>query len=238
VGDGHVLQKSSGTVQTMMALSRKQQKIIMGPDSVVECKWEPGLAHGFALSHHEASPLPNTATRNKQNDNTCRAASCLSAGSRPAPAGFGFSALLSVFAVLLLCSSLFGTASAADGDRPTLLAVHVEDDLAWKGSSLSLDHRAPPTPPLLMPPLYDEGDAVHAAKRAVSTDPNAPNSDFTVPEPFDTGLSSNFTNGCTSFLNRLRSDNTFRKCHPFSLLLQVCLLVLENERKILCKEIY
>jgi hypothetical protein len=214
----------------MTALSKKHQNVIMGPDSVVERKFKPGLVHGFAMSHHEASPLSNTGSRKKQNDNTCRDASCSLASSRLPPSGFGFPALLSVFAVLLFCSSLFGTASAANGDRPTLLAVHVEDDLAWKGSSLTLDHRAPPTPPLLMPPLFnDHDDAVQASKRAVSTDPNAPNSDFTIPEPFDTGLSSNFTSSCTSFLTRLRTDNTFRKCHPFSLLLQVRLLVVDEK---------
>lgn len=193
----------------------------MGPKCFVQHDCVPGLAHGLNLSHHQSSSQPNTETPSKQNENACRRTSRLLTNASPPHIGFGSRALLSVFAALFLWSSIIGTALAADGDRPTLLAVHVEDDLAWKGSSLFIDHRSPPTPPLLMPPLLDHEDEVQISKRGINTDPSVGNSDFKIPEPLDTGLSSNFTNNCAAFLNRLRADDTFRKCRPFSLMLQV-----------------
>jgi hypothetical protein len=186
----------------------------MGSDFVVERKWEAGLAHGSAVSHH-------AGTGRHQKENTCRRASCLSRSARPSHTTPRSHALLFVFVVFFLWSSLVGTASATNGDRRALLAVHVEDDLAWKGSALYIDHRPPPTPPLLMPPLHND-EATPPSKRAISTDQSAGKSDFTIPEPFDTGLSNNFTSSCASFLNRLRTDASFKKCRPFSLMLQVC----------------
>jgi hypothetical protein len=42
-----------------------------------------------------------------------------------------------------------------------------------------------------------------------------------LPQPFDTTLGNNFTsNSCPQFFNRFLSDETFRSCYPFSLLLQ------------------
>lgn len=196
----------------------------MGLNSFVERECEPELALGFEVSHHEFSPLPNRETRRKQNDNTCRGAPCLLTNIRPPHICFGSRALLSVVFAFFLWSSFIGTALATNGDQPTLLAVHVEDDLAWKGSALFLDHRLPPIAPLLMPPLHHDEDTTPVSKRAVKTDPTASNSDFAIPEPFDTGLSNNFTGSCASFLSRLRADDSFRKCHPFSLLLQVRVL--------------
>ncbi|KAH7406052.1 hypothetical protein DE146DRAFT_431952 [Phaeosphaeria sp. MPI-PUGE-AT-0046c] len=184
----------------------------------VEHDCEPGLAHGFDVSHHEPASQPSTET---QNENACRLTSCLLTNPSPLHTGLGSRALLSVLASILLWSSIIGTALAAEGDRPpTLLAVHVEDDLAWEGSSLFIDHRSPPTIPLLMPPLLDHEETVQHSKRGIDTDPSVGNSDFTIPEPLDTGLSNNFTTGCATFLNRLRMDNSFRKCRPFSLMLQ------------------
>jgi hypothetical protein len=177
-----------------------------------EC--EPGLVHGFHVSHH-------ARLCRKQNEDACLSASSLSTSPRPTRSGFGFRVLFSVFAVLFLWSSLVGTASATNGDRSTLLAVHVEDDQIWKGSTLYIDHREAPVPPSLMSPLHNDGDATEATKRAVNTDPNAGKGNFAIPEPFDTGLSTNFTNSCATFLNRMRQDDSFRKCHPFSLMLQV-----------------
>jgi hypothetical protein len=202
------------------------QNVIMGVNSFVEPIWEPELAHGLDVSHHEPSPLPNRETRRKQNDHTCRGASCLLTNLRLPQFGFGSRALLSVVFAFFVWSSLIGTALATNGDQPSLLAVHVEDDLAWKGSTLFVDHQLPPIAPLLMPPLHHDDDATRVSKRGVKTDPAASNSDFTIPEPFDTGLSNNFTSTCASFLVKLRADDSFRKCHPFSLLLQVCLLLL------------
>jgi hypothetical protein len=196
----------------------------MGSNFFVQRGHESGPAHGSRLSHHEATPLPNTETRRKQNENTSRPTSLL---SRPFHAVLKSHTLLSLLVAFFFWSSLVGTATAANGDRPTLLAVHVEDDLAWKGSSLYIDHRLPPTPPQLMPPLHNDDETTDTAytppsKRAMATDTSAGDSDFTVPEPFDTGLSSNFTTACATFLTRLRTNDSFKKCHPFSLMLQVC----------------
>jgi hypothetical protein len=194
----------------------------MRPHSFVEHECERGLVHGISVSHH-------AQTRRKQNEEACGTASSSLTSPRPPRMGFCFRALLSVFAGLFLWSSLVGTASATNGDRSTLLAVHVEDDLVWKGSALSLDLREAPVPLLLMPPLHNDEVAVQAQKRAVNTDPNAGKGNFAIPEPFDTGLSNNFTQSCANFLNKMRMDDSFRKCHPFSLLLQVCLFVFPKQ---------
>jgi hypothetical protein len=199
----------------------------MGSTLVVERKCEPGLVHGSNVSHHAES-------RRNRNEITSRGASSLSGSATSSNIGHRSRALVSVFFVFFLWASLFGTASATNGDRlPALLAIHVEDDLAWKGSALHIDHRAPPTPPVLMPPLYNDEAATTLSKRAISTDPGVGKSDFTVPEPFDTGLSSNFTGSCTTFLTRLRTNDSFRKCHPFSLMLQVCLPMVSEKQYIL-----
>jgi hypothetical protein len=190
----------------------------MRPHSRVEHDCRPGLVHGFPVSHH-------AHLCRKQNEDTCQSASSLCTSPRPPRIGFSFRALFPVLAVLFLWSSLVGTASATNGDSSTLLAVHVEDDLIWKGSTLYLDHREAPAPPSLMPPLHNDEDATQATKRAVTTDPNAGKGNFAIPEPFDTGLSTNFTNPCATFLNRMRQDDSFRKCHPFSLLLQVSFFI-------------
>ncbi|KAH7078260.1 hypothetical protein FB567DRAFT_131027 [Paraphoma chrysanthemicola] len=194
----------------------------MGSNSLVQRRNESGPAHGSSLSHHEAAPLPNAETRRKQNAKTSRPAASSLRLVLPAPK---IHRLFSIVAAFFLFSSLVGTATAANGDRPTLLAVHVEDDLAWKGSSLYIDHRPPPAHPLLMPPLHndDEGiDTVYTppSKRALATDTSGGNKEFAVPEPLDTGLSNNFTTTCAQFLTRLRTNDTFKKCHPFSLMLQ------------------
>jgi hypothetical protein len=194
----------------------------MRSHSFVQQVCEPGLVHGFPVSHH-------AQTRRKQNEDTRGPASSLLTRPRPPRMGFCFRALFSAFAVLFLWSSLVGTASATNGDRSTLLAVHVEDDLVWKGSALYLDHREAPVPPSLMPPLHNDEAAVQARKDAVNTDPSANKGNFAIPEPFDTGLSNNFTQSCANFLNKMRMDDSFRKCHPFSLMLQVCLSIFPKQ---------
>jgi hypothetical protein len=210
------------TAGIIIALSRNHQTAVMRSQTFVELECERGVVHGFSVSHH-------AQTRRKQNEETRGAASSSLTSPRPPRMGFCFRALLSVFAGLFLWSSLVGTASATNGDRSTLLAVHVEDDLVWKGSALSLDLREAPVPLLLMPPLHNDEVAVQAQKRAVNTDPNAGKGNFAIPEPFDTGLSNNFTQSCANFLNKMRMDDSFRKCHPFSLLLQVCLFVFPKQ---------
>ncbi|EAT91752.1 hypothetical protein HBH56_010580 [Parastagonospora nodorum] len=192
----------------------------MGPNNFVQPGCEPRLVHGFQMSHHEASPLPNRETPSKRLENSSRAASCSLTASRPPHTRSTSRALLLIFVAFCFWTSLINTVSATNADRPALLAVHVEDDLAWKGSALYVDHQAPPTAPSFMPPLHNDHDGKQAARRAVSTDPSAGKGDFTIPEPFDTGLSNNLTNTCAAFLQRMRGDASFRKCHPFSLLLQ------------------
>jgi hypothetical protein len=194
--------------------------------ALVERKCEPGLVHGCHASHH-------AERRRYRNEITSRGASSLSKRRNLSHIGHRSRALFSVFFVFFFWVSLFETASATNGDRLPLLAIHVEDDLAWKGSVLHLDHRAPPTPPVFMPPLHNDEAGTTFSKRAINTAPGVGKSDFTIPEPFDTGLSSNFTSSCANFLTRLRTNDSFRKCHPFSLLLQVCLLIASKKRSVL-----
>jgi hypothetical protein len=42
-----------------------------------------------------------------------------------------------------------------------------------------------------------------------------------LPTPFDSGFSSNITATCSSFMNDMLANATFKQCLPFSLLLQV-----------------
>lgn len=172
------------------------------------------------LSHHNATTLPR---RKEQHRNPCRGTSLY---TRSARTHFDSRALFSLLVVILSWSSLFVAASATEphGDRPALLFE--EADLGWKGSSLYLDQRPPPIAPLLMPPLHGDEDATKTltappSKRSIATDPDATQTDFSIPQPFDTGLSNNFTSSCASFLSRLISSKDFQNCHPFSLLLQV-----------------
>lgn len=174
------------------------------------------------LSHHEGAPLHAATTRDEHNN--CR--SCSSHTKPLSPSGFHSHALLSLLVVFLSWSSLSVVVSASEthGDRPALLLV--ADDQPWKGSSLLLDQRPPPIIPLLMPPLHGEDDATQTlsappSKRSITTDPSVDTPDFTIPKPFDTGLSNNFTSACASFLARMRNSDAFNNCHPFSLMLQV-----------------
>lgn len=173
-----------------------------------------------ALSHHEAVTLAQTETRREQNEGTCRGVSSLLSSQRLQRFGSCFRTFLSLFAVLFLWSSIIRTAHATDVDHPAFLAIQVEDDLGWKGSALYIDHRPPPEVPPLMPPLRNDGGPINTAvaqlaKRVVKS------SEFAVPQPFDAGLSNNFTSNCASFLLRLRANEDFKNCHPFSLMLQV-----------------
>ncbi|KAI8937785.1 hypothetical protein NX059_005483 [Plenodomus lindquistii] len=171
------------------------------------------------VSHHEA-PLSNMATREKEHKTRCRGLFVATkASTHP---GLHTRALLSLLAIVFCWSSMC-SAVAATGtdDRHPLL---VQDELVWSGSSLTLDQRPPPIVPLLMPPVPDHEDASKTlyipSKRSIATDGSKTKGDFDVPQPFDTGLSNNFTSSCAKFLGRMRTNNTFTSCHPFSLLLQ------------------
>ncbi|KAF1842346.1 uncharacterized protein K460DRAFT_409761 [Cucurbitaria berberidis CBS 394.84] len=174
------------------------------------------------LSHHRSTTLP--PRKKQQHTNLCRGTS-LYATTAPPPTRFDSRALLSLLVVFLSWSSLFVAASAADTHGNRLAPLLVEDDLAWKGSSLYLDPRPPPIAPLLMPPLHSNQDATRTlsaprSKRSIATDPDGDKTDFAIPRPFDTGLSNNFTSSCASFLSRLIRSDAFNNCHPFSLMLQ------------------
>ncbi|KAH9868610.1 hypothetical protein J1614_007682 [Plenodomus biglobosus] len=176
------------------------------------------------VSHHEA-PLSDMATREKQHKTRC--CDLLLATKASSHAGLHTRALLSLLAVIFCWSSMCSAVAAAGtDDRQPLL---VQDDLAWTGSSLLLDHRPPPIAPLFMPPVPDRDDATNTwyipskrafSKRSITTDAKSSKADFEIPKAFDTGLSNNFTSSCAKFLNRMRTNETFTSCHPFSLLLQ------------------
>ncbi|KAF2856909.1 hypothetical protein T440DRAFT_13228 [Plenodomus tracheiphilus IPT5] len=172
-----------------------------------------------SVSHHEA-PLSNMATREEQHKTRCRGLSYATKAS--SHAGLHTRALLSLLVVVFYWSSMCSAVAAAGtDDRQPLL---VQDDLVWIGSSLLLDHRPPPIAPLLMPPVRDRDDTTKTlyipSKRSITTDTKGSKADFEIPKPFDTGLSNNFTTSCAKFLNRMRTDDAFTSCHPFSLLLQ------------------
>jgi hypothetical protein len=136
-------------------------------------------------------------------------------------------ALLSLLVVFLFCNSLFSVASASN-TYDNRLAI-VDDDLLWKGSSLHIDTRPPPTIQLLMPPILANAneDATRTlsappSKRSLATASSSSAANFQVPRPFDTGLSNNFTNSCAAYMSKLLKSDALNNCHPFSLLLQVC----------------
>lgn len=196
---------------TRIGFSNSQPNVMMSSTFIVQ---PYRSVHGSTVSHHELVFQPNT--KRKQNESVCRGASSFS--SRRRLLRFRASQL---FFIAFLWSLLIGATSAANGESSTF-AIQVEDDLGWKGSALRIDHRPPPEVPPLMPPLYhdalrnneDGSKAAYAvlSKRVATTD---------IPEPFDTGLSNNFTSSCASFLTRLRTNDEFKKCRPFSLMLQV-----------------
>lgn len=142
-------------------------------------------------------------------------------------------ALLSLLIILI---SFFGTASAQKlhdrrlqrGSTP-LLAVPVENLVAWKERSLlMLDTRPPPVAPLMhLQRRQDDATttaSASASKETIATDPNAAPSNFKIPTPFDTSLSNNFTASCSKFFQALLTDGEFNDCHPLSLMLQVSVL--------------
>lgn len=161
------------------------------------------------------APLSHHSGQKRQHNNRLRRGIISLYTNRTSP-----SALLLLLVVFL---SLLGTVSAEPhGDRLSI----VDDDLLWKGSSLHIDTRPPPTIQLLMPPILDNEDATKTlaappSKRSLATAASGSASNFQVPKPFDTGLSNNFTNSCASYMNKLLKNEALNSCHPFSLLLQV-----------------
>lgn len=179
-----------------------------------------------AMSHHEPNSSPATAIRRTQGQKDVKWRHSLYTGTAPL-ASSGARASFSLLVVLLSWSSLLGVVSAANihVDRPAPV-VPVQDTLTWKRSPLLIDNRPPPIIPIFMPPLHTDPDASPTlspppSKRAIQTDPSAAANGFTIPKAFDTGLSNNFTNPCSGFLNRMRQNQDFNNCNPFSLLLQV-----------------
>ncbi|KAF2192774.1 hypothetical protein K469DRAFT_554380 [Zopfia rhizophila CBS 207.26] len=147
-----------------------------------------------------------------------------SAASTPS---LNLNALLS-FIVIIVILALLGTASAQEthGDRQRSASLPIDElESAWKGPSLLvIDTRPPPVPPLMHLQRRD-GEATKttsspASKATLSTDPNTSPTDSSIPQPFDTALSNNFTNPCQAFLRQMLTNESFTACHPFSLLLQ------------------
>ncbi|PSN69969.1 hypothetical protein BS50DRAFT_489029 [Corynespora cassiicola Philippines] len=72
------------------------------------------------------------------------------------------------------------------------------------------DHHGDATPTASAPP----------SKRSLETDASASSAPFTIPKPFDTALSNNFTADCANFWRRMLTNEAFDQCHPFSMMLQ------------------
>jgi hypothetical protein len=189
----------------------------------------------------EPRPTPRAAMshQKKQYESTAfrRILSFASTTDKTAHARLRPRALISFLVVLLFSTSLFDAVAAQPhGPRlPPVAAVSVqavkavEPDLAWIPSSLILDTRPPPQVALFMPPLSQDQDATKTlsappSKRSLAVDSKNTSPSFTVPRPFDTGLSNNFTSACATFLNRMLKNDAFNQCHPFSLMLEVRLV--------------
>jgi hypothetical protein len=185
----------------------------------------------------EPRPTPRAAMshQKKQYESTAfrRILSFASTTDKTAHARLRPRALISFLVVLLFSTSLFDAVAAQPhGPRlPPVAAVSVqavkavEPDLAWIPSSLILDTRPPPQVALFMPPLSQDQDATKTlsappSKRSLAVDSKNTSPSFTVPRPFDTGLSNNFTSACATFLNRMLKNDAFNQCHPFSLMLE------------------
>lgn len=169
-------------------------------------------AKGKPWNSHQATLSNNAAQREMRHERPYRGLRLTTLSLSSSQAGFPPRA---VFVLL----SVFLSAVAA--------AVHdVQSEPTWSGYSLLLDQRAPPIVPSFMPPADSHDDDANAffvppSRRSLSTDPKGSKAEFDLPKPLDTGLSSNFTSSCASFLNRMRSSDSFTSCHPFSLMLQV-----------------
>jgi len=140
---------------------------------------------------------------------------------------------------ILLLSLLCGHAAAAtpgDRRRSALARLAIQEELL-------VDRSEPPTPHMhLVRRQTSSGSRSSTSSVALSTilapsgtstaasTPSATSisvetsvaSSSPLPQPFDTNLGNNFTNpNCPTFFSRFLADDTFQKCLPFSLLLQV-----------------
>lgn len=196
-----------------------------------------------AMSHHDASA---TATRGQreQHENPEAARSYSYVFIPPHSTLRSLRVLLPVIVLVLFWSSLLGVAAAQQSHEDRHLSSR-DVNQARKGPSLLvLDTRPPPAVPWNSPSkeeyevreqqkavmhLYQRQDEDKATattsgltpRSSLATDPNSTPTDFAVPQPFDTALSNNFTASCAAFWTRLLTDNDFKNCHPFSLMLQV-----------------
>jgi hypothetical protein len=195
------------------------------------------------MSHdqaHEASATAAAAcssSQREQHNNLSAARSYSYDCPAPSSSLINPRALLSLVVLLVTWTSLLGAALAQEthGDRRQLAPLAVEDRIpTWKGPSLVLDTRPPPIAPFMHLQRRQNDEEATATTSAASsqstieTDPGAAPTDFSVPQPFDTALSNNFTASCANFFQRLLTNEAFKQCRPFSLMLQVCLTVLPN----------
>jgi len=198
--------------------------VVVQKPLVREPGWNAGGAGGS--SHHKSTER----ARQREPKQIQRLTS--SYKSRVLPAKLFNSSLLFLFALVTL--SLFCGSAAAQKD----LEAHgdlqrsalVNEELLWIGEYLLVDLSEAPVPPRMHLEARSNGNSPssspttsQAAATSLNTDPGAASSATAIPQPFDSALGNNFTTSCQSFFQRFLSNATFNACHPFSLLLQVCL---------------
>lgn len=186
------------------------------------------------MSHHRVydSGCHTSAREQHEKENQEESRAYFYTITSSSPSGLGnrnnnLRSLLSFFVLLATWTSLLGAAFAQHLGDQQRSADSLEP--AWKQPSiLVLDTRPPPAVPYMhLLRRQDEEEATpttsaRPSKSTLSTDPKATQTPFTVPKPFDTALSNNFTSNCAAFFRTFLADEAFSKCHPFSLLLQVC----------------
>lgn len=181
------------------------------------------------MSHHEAceSRCETSARKDDENLQPCRS---YFNNHSPFPSrARNLPALLSFIVLLVTWMSLLGTTLAQEtGDQQR--SADIFPDPLWKGPSILVDTRPPPVAPYALMHLHRRQDekktpttSAAPSKSSIATDPETTAPGFTVPRPFDTALSNNFTAACDNFFRTFLTNEAFTLCHPFSLLLQVCL---------------
>ena len=122
----------------------------------------------------------------------------------------------------LMFAVLFSVLFCCQGVRAgnVHLARHVE-----RRAELVFDRGEPPVPRMRLEERKETstGSSKHHHGSAESTLQNAASeSQIPLPQPFDTSLGNNFTvPSCPAFFQRFLTNETFKNCLPFSLLLQV-----------------
>ena len=200
---------------------------------VIRSKQESG-----GMSHHEACETSATAAcrvrlQHENQKRHGRSYSCYNCTPPSPRLTNSLRTLLSLVVLVVTWTSLFGAAFAQgtyDRRRSTYQpAVPVEDlTPTWKGQSiLIIDTRPPPIAPLMHLNRRKDGAtpttsaASSKTSTGINTDPSATSSGFSIPKPFDTALSNNFTATCAVYFRTLLNNDSFQQCHPFSLMLQV-----------------